>query len=108
MVVDLSVYGQHLFAIWREKRLSARFGINDREALMGQDGRAAAIDSTPVGSAMTDFLTHAQGFLPQRVRLFCYIEYSYDSTHNDYDLIAVLIKSIKRGWGWSTVLWYSG
>ena len=49
---------------------------------MGQNSRASAIDTAPVGTTVADFLTHAQGFLSEFLRLLPNIENCYDSTHN--------------------------
>ena len=80
MVVDFAIDGQHLTALSRLLRggtiqgLSARLGVYDAQSLVGQDGRAATIDATPVWAAMTYFLTHSQCFLTQFLRLFLYIQ----------------------------------
>ena len=80
MIVDLTVHGQDLLLVGAVERLAATFGVNDRESLMCQDGRAATVDSTPVRSAVTDFLTHTQRLLSQLLRLLLDIKYGYNST----------------------------
>ena len=81
MVVDLAVDGQHLTAVGREEGLAARLGIDDAQALVGQDGGGAAIDAAPVRPAVTDFLTHTQSLLTQRLRRLLNVQQSYDATH---------------------------
>ena len=59
MVIDFAVDGQHLLSIRAVEGLPTRLRVNDAQPFMGQDGRATAKDSTPVRSAVTDFLTHS-------------------------------------------------
>ena len=82
MVVYLAIHRQYLLAVGRIQRLSARLWIYDAQALMGEDGSAAAINATPVGAAMAYLLTHAQCFLTQHSRLFLHVQYGNDSTHD--------------------------
>ena len=82
MVVNLTVHGKHLFLVGREERLPAAFRVDNGKTLMAQYGRLASVDATPVGAAMTYFLTHTQRLLAQFGRLLTDIEYSYYSTHN--------------------------
>ena len=70
MVIDFAVDGQHLFAVGRIQRLASTLWIDDAQPLVGEDGRAATVYSTPVGSAVADLLTHLQCFLSQCMRLF--------------------------------------
>ena len=81
MVVNFAVHGQHLTAVGREEGLAARLGIDDAQALVGQDGGGAAIDAAPVRPAVTDFLTHTQSLLTQRLRRLLNVQQSYDATH---------------------------
>ena len=82
MVVDFSIHGQYLTAVGRVQRLLSALRVDDGEALVGKNGRAATIDSTPVGSAMTDFLTHSQCFLSQIRSLLLDVENTNYSTHS--------------------------
>ena len=82
MIVYLTVYGKYHFMVGRVERLPSTFRVDDRKAFVCQDGTAAYIDTTPVRSAMTDFLCHTQCFVPQFFRLVLYIEYSCYSTHD--------------------------
>jgi hypothetical protein len=82
VVIDLAIDSQHLFAVWREQRLSTTLWVHDTQSLMGKDGRPTTIDTTPVRSAMADLLTHLQRFVTQSLCLLLYIQYCYDSTHN--------------------------
>ena len=59
MVIYLAIHGQHLLMVRRIQRLTARLRVDNAQSLVSQDGRAAAIDATPVRSAVTDLLTHA-------------------------------------------------
>ena len=58
MVIYLAVYGQHLFLIGGEEGLTSRLGVDNAQSFMAQDGRSTCIDAAPVGSAVTNFLTH--------------------------------------------------
>ena len=82
MVVDLAIDGEHLLLVRREKGLAAALGINDGQTLMTKNGRGACIDTAPVGTAVTNLLTHAERFLTKLRCLLLNIEYSYNSTHN--------------------------
>ena len=81
MVVDLTVHRQDLLVVGREQRLSTALGVYDAQTFVGKDCRSATIDTTPVGPAMTQFLTHAQRLLSQFGRLLFDVEDRYDSTH---------------------------
>ena len=81
MIVDFSIDGEHLLTIRREQGLSARFWVDDAQSLMGEDGCATTVDTTPVRSAMTDLLTHFQCFFTQLMRLLLDIQYCNNSTH---------------------------
>jgi len=91
MIIYLTIDSQHLLLVGREEGLSAALRVDDGQALMAQDGRGAGIDTTPVGTAVTDLLTHAERFLTQLWRLLLDIEYSYNSTHNLYLLNSTLV-----------------
>ena len=69
MVIDLAVHSQNLLTVWAVKRLAARLRVDDAQSLVGEDGRATTIDTTPVRSAVTDLLTHLQCFITQSMRL---------------------------------------
>ena len=58
MVIYLAVYGQHLFLVGGEERLTSRLGVDNAQSFMAQDGRSTCIDTTPVGSTVPYFLTH--------------------------------------------------
>ena len=81
VIINLSVDGQHLFAVGAVERLLAALRVHDAQSLMAQDGMRAAVYTAPVWSAMTDFLTHAQSLLAQLAALFFYIKDTYYSTH---------------------------
>ena len=81
MVIDFAVDSQHLLLVRRIQRLTTRFRVHDAQTLVGKDGASATIDTTPVRSAVTDFLTHLQYFLAELMRLLLNIQYSNDSTH---------------------------
>ena len=83
MIVYLAVYGQYLLTVGREERLAPRLRIYDRQPLMGQDGRPASIDAAPVGTTVTNLLTHTQGLLTPFGRLLAKIENTYNSTHKN-------------------------
>ena len=82
MIVNLAVHCQYLLLVRRKQWLSATLWVDNRQSLMGEYGRATTIYSTPVRSAVTDFLTHLQCLIAQRMRLLLYIQYCYYSTHN--------------------------
>ena len=86
MVIDFAVDSQHLLLIRRIQRLTTRFRVHDAQTLVGKDGTSATIDTTPVRTAVTDFLTHLQCFLAELMRLLLDIQYSNDSTHIIYNL----------------------
>ena len=81
MVVYLAVDGKHLLAVGREQRLSARFGIDYRQAFVSQNGRTSAVYTAPVRTAMTNLTAHAQSLLAQLGSLFPKVENRYNSTH---------------------------
>ena len=82
VVVNLAIDGKHLLAVGRVEGLASALGVDNREALMGQDGRASAIDAAPVGAPVTNLLGHGQGFLTPLGRLALNIEYGCYSTHD--------------------------
>ena len=82
MVIDLTIHSQHLLTVRAVKGLSSAFRVNDAQSLVSKDGRAAAIYSTPVRPAMTDFLTHLQCLVTQSLCLLFDVQYCYYSTHN--------------------------
>ena len=82
MIIDLTVDGKDLLAIRRIQWLSATFRIDDGKTFVSQDGTAAYINTTPVRSAMTDFLRHSKHFVSQFLGLRFDIEDTYDSTHD--------------------------
>ena len=55
---EFVIDGKDLLAIRRIQWLSATFRIDDGKTFVSQDGTAAYINTTPVRSAMTDFLRH--------------------------------------------------
>ena len=69
MIINLTIHGQHLFPVRREQRLSTTLRVNDTQSLVGENGAAATIDTTPVWSAMADLLTHLQCLLTELMRL---------------------------------------
>ena len=69
MVVYLTVHRQHLFPVGREQRLSPTLWVHNAQSLVSQNGAAATVYSTPVRSAVADFLTHLQCFFTQLMRL---------------------------------------
>ncbi len=81
VIVDLAVHGQHLLAVGGIEGLAARLGVDDAQALVGQNGRTAAIDAAPVGAAVTQLAAHAQRHVAQLGALLSYIENCYYSTH---------------------------
>ena len=82
MIIDFTVDGKDLLAIRRVQWLSATFRIDDGKTFVSQDGTAAYINTTPVRSAMTDFLRHSKRFVSQFLGLRFDIEDTYDSTHD--------------------------
>ena len=70
MVIDFAIDGQHLFLVGRIEGLSAALGVDDAQSLMGEDGTPAAVYTTPIWTAVADFLTHLQGLLTQFCCLF--------------------------------------
>ena len=82
VIVDLSVHAQHLCPVGADQGLSAGSRVHDRKAFVSQHGRAAAVDTAPVRSAMADGFTHLQGLAAHGFRLPCLdIENSCDSAH---------------------------
>lgn len=81
MVVYLAVDGKHLLAVGREQWLSARFGVDYRQAFVSQNGRTSAVYTAPVWTAMTNLTAHAQSLLAQLGSLFPKVENRYNSTH---------------------------
>jgi hypothetical protein len=69
VVINLTIDSQYLFTVWREQGLTTTLRVNDAQSLMGKDGRAATVDTTPVRSAVTDLLTHLQRFITQSLCL---------------------------------------
>ena len=96
MVINLTIDGENLFPVGGKQRLSAAFRVHDGEAFMRQNSCLSTVDTTPVRTAVTDFLTHTKGFLPEHLRLLD-IEYSYDSTHTIFTLKYVLSPLIRGG-----------
>lgn len=91
MVIYLTVDSQDLLLVGREEGLSAALRVDDGQTLMAKDGSGACIDTAPVGTAVTNLLTHTERFLTQLGRLLLDIEYSYNSTHNLYLLNSTLV-----------------
>ena len=58
VIIDLTVYGKHLFLVGCEQRLATTLWVNDAQTLVCEDGRTSTIDSAPVWSAVADLLTH--------------------------------------------------
>ena len=81
MVVYFAVHRQHLLAVGGIKRLTARLGVDDAQTLVGKNGRPSAVDAAPVGTTMTDFLTHSQGLLTEFGTLLTDVEEGDYSTH---------------------------
>ena len=81
MVVYLTIDGEDLFLIRTIERLTTTLGVHNAQSLVGENGTATTVYSTPVRSAVADFLTHLQRLITQRMRLLLNIQYSYDSTH---------------------------
>ena len=81
MVIDLTIDRQYLLLVRREQRLLARLRVDDRQSLMTQDCRPTSVDAAPIGTTMTNFLTHAQSLLTQLRCLFLNVENRYYSTH---------------------------
>jgi len=85
MVVYLSVDGQNQLPFALSGRsiegLSPTLWVDNAESLMGKNGRTAHIDSTPIWSAMAQFLAHRQRFITQLLRLFPDIQDCYYTTH---------------------------
>jgi hypothetical protein len=69
VVINLTIDSQYLFTVWREQGLTTTLRVNDAQSLVGKDGRATTVDTTPVRSAVTDLLTHLQRFITQSLCL---------------------------------------
>ena len=81
VVIDFAVYGKYLFMVGREKGLLSALGVDNGQTLVGKDSGPPAIDSAPVGSAVTYFLCHGKCLVAERFGLFLDIEYADYSTH---------------------------
>jgi hypothetical protein len=69
MVIDLTIDGQHLLAVWGVERLSATLRVDDAQSLVGEDGRTTTVYATPVRTTVTDLLTHLQCLIAELMRL---------------------------------------
>ena len=74
MIVNLTIDGEHLLLVGREQRLTTALRIYNTKTLMRQYCCPADLYTTPVRSAVTDFLTHPQGFLPELRCLFLNVQ----------------------------------
>ena len=58
MVIDLSIDSQNLASVGRIERLAAGYRIDYGQPLMGQYGRAAAVDTAPVRAPVSKLKAH--------------------------------------------------
>ena len=94
MIINLTVYGKHLFLIGCKQRLATTFWVNNAQTLMCQDSRTTTVDSAPVWSTMANLLTHTKCLLSQFRSLLLNIEDRYDSTHNIFSFLLRLFLSL--------------
>ncbi|KND97637.2 hypothetical protein QG37_06036 [Candidozyma auris] len=93
VVVDFTVDGQRVTAIWRSDGLGARVQADDGQSLVAQDGGVRNNVTRPVGASVSDFFGVFKSDILELVDVGSPVGGVY-STHNASG------RRVKRGWRW--------
>jgi hypothetical protein len=81
LIVDLAVDRQHHLAVGAVERLGAVLHVDDRQALVGEDGPLAGEEPAPVRTAVALQSRQLERQLAQRPDVRAYVEDSQDRAH---------------------------